>query len=296
MNDHKKYARDLRAEARAALTDHWGIAILVTFLAGLLGGQSSVPSINLNFDSSSEESFQQILEIFKANGGDVTLDQLLPSLSALALMLIPILIGALAISLVLMLIGPCIHWGLCRFRLALADGEQPTVGMLFSGFKNMFFKALGLQILVTLIVLATMLAFVLAGAVACAVSVLVMPDARILIAALVALCSIGAVVAMTVTAYRYSMSFYALVDNPAMGVTDALRESKRMMKGNKWRLFCLHWSFIGWGILCVFTCGIGYLWLNPYMGQAEAAFYHEVSGRAAVREAVVGLGEFMQGL
>ena len=54
--------------------------------------------------------------------------------------------------------------------------------------------------------------------------------------------------------------------------------SKQMMDGNKWRLFCLRLSFIGWDILCGFTLGIGYLWLNPYKQAAEAAFYREISG------------------
>lgn len=295
----KKYASDFRAEARAALSNRWGIAILVTLLAGFLGGQSSTPSFGFHIDSSSEASLEQVLAMFKANAGDVAADQLLGALSSLALVLIPILLGALALSIVLLLIGPCIHWGLCRFRLALLDGQEPTVGMLFSGFKQVFFKALGLQILVTLVVFATLLAFVIVGAVVVAVVALALPgasDTRIEIAFLAVLFGIGAMLAVMVISYRYSMSFYALVDNPNMGAVDAMRESRNMMKGNKWRLFCLQLSFIGWEFLCVFTCGIGYLWLAPYMGQAEAAFYHDVSRRAAVREAVEGLGEFMQGL
>lgn len=292
----KKYASDFRAEARAALQNRWGIAILVTLLAGFLGGQSSTPSFGFHIDSSSEASLEQVLAMFKANAGDVAADQLLGALSSLAFVLIPILLGALALSIVLLLIGPCIHWGLCRFRLALLDGQEPTVGMLFSGFKRMFFKALGLNILITLVVLATLFVFALVGGGFAAVLMVALPDARILAAFIAVLCGMGAGVAMTVMAYRYSMSFYALVDNPDMGVLDAMRESQHMMKGNKWRLFCLQLSFIGWSILCAFTCGIGYFWLTPYMGQAEAAFYHDVSRRAAVREAVEGLGEFMQGL
>jgi len=50
------------------------------------------------------------------------------------------------------------------------------------------------------------------------------------------------------------------------------------MSGNRWRLFCLHVSFIGWAILCAFTLGIGNLWLNPYKNAATAAFYREISG------------------
>lgn len=287
-NGTPKYASDFRAEARAALTNKWGIAILVTFLAGLLGGQSGTPGFNLELPS------DMTLEDFEQLGWNVPYEELLPSLSQLLVMLIPVLVSALVFSLALLLIGPCIHWGLCRFRLALVDGETPTVGMLFSGFKNMFFKALGVQMMQALITFLVVLVFTVITTIA--VLTIALPDASILAALIAVVCGIGMVIAVMVILYRYAMSFYALVDNPNMGVMDALRESARMMKGNKWRLFCLQISFIGWSILCLFTCGIGYFWLNPYMGQAEAAFYHEVSGRAAVREAVVGLGEFMEGL
>ena len=96
--------------------------------------------------------------------------------------------------------------------------------------------------------------------------------------------------------YRYAMSFYALVDNPELRAADALRESARMMKGNKWNFFCLNLSFIGWAFLCLFSCGIGSFILAPYSGQAQAVFYHHVSGRAAIREAVEELSEICEGL
>lgn len=48
------------------------------------------------------------------------------------------------------------------------------------------------------------------------------------------------------------------------------------MKGNKWRLLCLDFSFIGWDILSAFTLGIGDLWLTPYRSAAAAAFYREL--------------------
>ena len=50
------------------------------------------------------------------------------------------------------------------------------------------------------------------------------------------------------------------------------------MRGNRWRLFCLGFSFIGWSLLCVLTLGIGTLWLRPYEEAAWAAFYRDVSG------------------
>ena len=87
-----------------------------------------------------------------------------------------------------------------------------------------------------------------------------------------------------IKSYSYSMAGFIMSENPEMSAKEAMEVSMRMMKGNKWRLFCLQLSFIGWGILCVFTVGIGYLWLNPYMNAATAAFYDEISRNEAVGE------------
>jgi uncharacterized membrane protein len=76
-----------------------------------------------------------------------------------------------------------------------------------------------------------------------------------------------------VAALRYSMAMYILHDNPELTGMDALRRSKDLTKGYKGRLFGLYLSFIGWAILCIFTLGIGYLWLVPYIKVAEANFY-----------------------
>ena len=51
-----------------------------------------------------------------------------------------------------------------------------------------------------------------------------------------------------------------------------------MMMGNRWRFFCLQFSFIGWDVLATLAFGIGHLWLTPYKQAAYAAFYREVSG------------------
>ena len=79
------------------------------------------------------------------------------------------------------------------------------------------------------------------------------------------------------------MTPYIMVENPEYGALDAISYSKEMMVGNKWRLFCMQLSFIGWAILCLFTLGIGFLWLNPYTEAANAAFYRDVSQRHAQR-------------
>jgi uncharacterized membrane protein len=76
-----------------------------------------------------------------------------------------------------------------------------------------------------------------------------------------------------IKSYSYAMTMYIRKDNPEIGVLDAITESRNMMNGKKWKLFCLNFSFIGWAILSIFTFGIGLLWLLPYMNMSTAAFY-----------------------
>lgn len=71
------------------------------------------------------------------------------------------------------------------------------------------------------------------------------------------------------------MAPYIMAQNPDIGVMDAIGQSKELMRGHKGRLFWLSLTFIGWVLLSVLTFGIGFLWLNPYMEAAQAAFYLE---------------------
>lgn len=79
-----------------------------------------------------------------------------------------------------------------------------------------------------------------------------------------------------IKAYSYSMAPYIVKDNPEIGADAAIRESMKMMKGYKMKLFLLDLSFIGWAILALLTLGLGLLLLEPYMYSARAVFYEEL--------------------
>lgn len=78
--------------------------------------------------------------------------------------------------------------------------------------------------------------------------------------------------------FSYSMSPYILIDNPVMTAGEARRKSMEIMKGNKWKLCCLQFSFIGWILLSILTFGILFLWVIPAMEMSKIAFYKEISG------------------
>ena len=79
-----------------------------------------------------------------------------------------------------------------------------------------------------------------------------------------------------VAAYRYAMTPFILAENPGMSASEAIEQSKYMMDGYKWELFCLDFSFIGWDLLCIVTLNLGHLALNPYKNAARAAFYRNL--------------------
>ena len=95
-------------------------------------------------------------------------------------------------------------------------------------------------------------------------------------AILVCLWSLLLIVPGIVASLSYSMSFFILNDNKTLTASEARRKSVELMKGHKWELFCLNFSFIGWFLLSILTFGILLLWVIPYMGLANAEFYKEL--------------------
>lgn len=78
--------------------------------------------------------------------------------------------------------------------------------------------------------------------------------------------------------YYYQLSYFVAAENPELTSKEAVLKSEELMTNNRAKLFWLQLSFIGWAILCVFTLGIGFLWLMPYMQFALIAFYKNLSG------------------
>ena len=76
--------------------------------------------------------------------------------------------------------------------------------------------------------------------------------------------------------FSYAMTPFILEEHPELTANEAIDHSRAMMKGHKFDLFWLILSFIGWFILSIFTFGIGYLWLFPYMQTSIAGFYEDV--------------------
>ena len=67
-----------------------------------------------------------------------------------------------------------------------------------------------------------------------------------------------------------------MADNQDMDAFEALNESKRMMEGHKWEYFVLIISFILWWLLGAITCGLAFIYVEPYQNVTLANFYNKI--------------------
>lgn len=139
--------------------------------------------------------------------------------------------------------GP-LSCGLAHVFLKLArTREDIYVGDVFEGFKGDLGGTILVGIMTTVFTLLWSLLFVIPG---------------------------------IIKSYSYSMAYYIKVDHPEYDWHQCIDESKRIMEGHKADLFVLDLSFIGWVLVGMCACGIGVLWVEPYMQAARTNFYESI--------------------
>jgi uncharacterized membrane protein len=138
--------------------------------------------------------------------------------------------------------------GLTTFSLAFSRRQEATVSQLLIGF-NEFGRALYAYILMIVFILLWSLLLVVPGIIA---------------------------------ALSYSQIFFILSEDKSVSPKEAMKRSKKMMDGNKKKLFFLGLRFFGWLLLSMLTLGIGLLWLVPYIQITMAKFHDDISGKSVL--------------
>lgn len=159
-------------------------------------------------------------------------------------------LGGLGSLVSLIITGP-ITLGFAIFTLAISRNQEAKVSQVFDGF-NYFWKSVGTYLLMALFIILWALLLIIPGIIA---------------------------------ALSYSMAFFILADDRNIGPMEAIDKSKKMMYGYKWKFFLLGLRFIGWGLLCILTIGIGFLWLLPYIQVSFAKFYEDIKNNPITKEA-----------
>lgn len=175
-----------------------------------------------------------------------------------------LVVWAVIALIIALVIGGAGKLGYARFNLNLVDGKEARFTDLFSQFHRIG-DGFIMNLLLGLYVFLWSLLFVIPG---------------------------------IIKSLSYAMTPYILSEHPEYGANYAISLSREMMDGNKFRLFCLSFSFIGWSLLCalptiaaaaslltgsflllplILVSAIGSLFLDAYIEAAHAAFYREIS-------------------
>jgi len=236
-----KISADFRSMARDVLSGKWKIAVLVGLVATILGAVEDMgPEIKLNIDASNlNASFEFAGQTIFSTDGGLNFDIGTLFVGGFTyIMIVGLIMGA-----VYFILGSIIKLGYAKFNLNLVKRLEGSFENLFEYF-SYWKTAAAARLLQSLYILLWSLLFIIPGIIA---------------------------------SFSFAMTEYILAENPELPASEAIHRSKEMMEGNKWRLFCLQFSFIGWSILCALTLGIGNLWLIPYKQAATAIFYREIS-------------------
>jgi len=193
-----------------------------------------------------------------------------------------IIISAIVISLLwliaIIVVSGAVRLGYAKYNLKLVDKEDARVSELFSQFDRLG-DGFCMNFFISLFTGLWSLLFVIPG---------------------------------IIKSLSYSMTPYILAEHPELTARQAITKSRYLMDGNKWRLFCLGFSFIGWILLCslpiiagasiagavyafsgsfsaflwvlpfYLVCLVASLFLCAYREAAFADFYRSISGSAKV--------------
>lgn len=159
--------------------------------------------------------------------------------------------------------------GHCYLYLNICCNRPADGSVIYYGFKNQPEKAILIQVYQTLLYFACML-----PGVACAVLGLAMQQYGVVGVGGILLALSGIVIMYL--ALAFSQAFYLLHDFPDASAQALLKMSAKIMKGYKFKLFCLLCSFIPLLLFAFLSFGIGLLWVQPYMNAATAEFFLEV--------------------
>lgn len=144
----------------------------------------------------------------------------------------------------------------CHYKVSVSD--------IFFGFIATPDRFLKIQIILTALNYICMLPYY------ASLRILKDSDSRVLVTSLLLLA--GTVVYMFIE-FKYALVFYLAIDFPKQTVRKLYSLSNEIMHGHKLKLFGINLSFFPLILLCFCSCGLGFLWVVPYMYATEANFY-----------------------
>lgn len=246
---------ELKGRAKDCLRRYYWMAFLVSLVASLLttgitGGGSGIRR-GLNLGNRSGDYRYQAGQAF----GDTD-----PALAMAVMSVVAVVLLAMFVFGILwgIFMGNVVSVGCCRYFMeSRAKKGSAGFGRLFFCFKRgMYFNVVKTMFMKDLFVFLWSLLLIIPG---------------------------------IIKSYEYYMVPYILSENPGIDYRDALALSRQMMDGQKFKLFVLQWSFIGWEFLGLLLCCVGVQFVLPY----ELATFAELY--AVLREGTGAVGTVLPG-
>ncbi len=263
----------IKKQAKASLKGKWGKAIGFCLVASILG--TIIPAI----------CYIVAMATSKTQQTDAGLQVTQMSVVGIIFMII--------VVLAMIFITPLFPYATAKAFLKANRGQDFSVGEVFDGFKDKPGKTIGVAVLRYIIIwlcyfIPSFIGGIFFGTAAMRFktvydTIQTMTSGRTIFVfqhlgprlAVAAMFFMVAIILGVIATFMYSLTIYVRVDNPDMGVIQILKTARKIMHGRKLDLFVLCISFIGWFFVCYITCGIGFLWLAPYIEANVAAFYDD---------------------
>ena len=146
-------------------------------------------------------------------------------------------------NLLSLFVTPPIGVGLALFFLNIHTGNKLEIKTIFNPFKDVWLNSVLAYFMMIVIILIGFLLFFIPGVIA---------------------------------TLMFSQVLYIIAEDNKIDPYNALVKSKKMMEGNKWKLFKIMLIILLLAIVCILTLGIGFIWLAPYQNAVYAKFYNVI--------------------
>ena len=144
-------------------------------------------------------------------------------------------------NLLSLFVTPPIGVGLALFFLNIHSDKKPEIKTIFNPFKDVWLNSVLAYFMMIVIILIGFILLVIPGVIA---------------------------------TLMFSQVFYIIAEDNKIDPYNALVKSKKMMEGNKWKLFKIMLIILLLAVVCILTLGIGFIWLAPYQNAVYAKFYN----------------------
>ncbi len=226
----------LKQNAKASLKNYYWMAFGVCLVAMMLGGNAGNAGASFSFSMPSMPFTGEELE--------QNPEAVYAMIAAFAIMLVVfaftyVFVMAFALAIYAFLGGP-VEVGRCKFFCTARTGDV-NFGYLFHNFGGGRY----------------------------------MPTVKVMFFKMLytTLWSFLFVIPGIVKGLEYSLIPYLMAENPNLSKDRVFEISKKTMDGEKWNLFVLQLSFIGWNLLGMLACCVGIYFVVPYEQATYAEFY-----------------------